>query len=241
MHEWKRRDTFMALIAVCTLIGLFFLAEHLYVKPEEQDLATAEATLETERDKVATLESKEDQADQALSQSSRTAQQKLPVVPLLDQLFIGFERAQVSTETAIEEIEIAYNEEGVSLPDKREEQNDSEETPDSGRSSAPDTSSADEESDGQGSSTTQSGLNTIEFSIQLTAANYEEMLMFLQNVTGQARITQVSALEFEETEGSEEVALSVVLSSYYASDLQELAHETPQYDYGETPGKITPF
>ncbi|MRH42971.1 hypothetical protein GH741_09765 [Aquibacillus halophilus] len=88
--------------------------------------------------------------------------------------------------------------------------------------------------------TSLAGLTTINYQLQVSVANYQEMYSFLQQLTDTDRLLNIDQLIFGAA-GEGNLDFSVTLSTFYSPSLLNLQVEAPTYDFQPSAEKTTPF
>lgn len=221
--EWNRTSMITSVVCLIVLVVFFVLGRQWFLQPINEELQERKSTLETERKVLSAMESNQEPDEREEILTSRTLQQQLPVIPLLDQLLIGLDRAESISTSLINQVGIDAFETNLTVKPEVEEDNE-------------------EDQEAEGAGVLIEGLQTMQFSIDMTSENYEEMMKFLTELKSLPRITQIESIQFEAPgEDSSEVSYSLLLNSYYLPAYADLANEAPQYHYGGGSNKVNPF
>ncbi|MBH0230022.1 hypothetical protein [Halobacillus yeomjeoni] len=213
--------------AVLFSVLFIILGNRFFIDPLEDEVKGYKKTLQAERKILSAIQ--ENQKEELRKQliTSRTIQQQLPVIPLLDQLLIGFDRAENSTTSLIQNIGISDREALVALGEEETNPEDGENV------------------EGENEEAVEleiiEGLHQLDFSIQVTSKNYKEMISFLEEIKSLPRVSQIESIQFDAPENENELGYTLLLSTYYLPVYSHLANEAPQYHYGGSYEKVNPF
>ncbi|WP_281975917.1 type 4a pilus biogenesis protein PilO [Halobacillus litoralis] len=230
--EWNRLSILSLLFGMLLCFSIAVFGIQVIVHPLQQEVKEKEKVVEQEEKVLSAIEENSNESERDLLLTSRTIQQQLPVVPLLDQLLIGLDRAANSSTSLINNIGISDSESIIALADEEVEGLDEEDGEEE------ELKPESEESEAQ---QLIEGLHTLQFSIDVTSENYSEMMKFMKEIQSLPRITQIESIQFEAPDNDSELGYSILLNSYYQPLYAGLANEAPQYHYGGNSDKLNPF
>ncbi|MFD1018911.1 hypothetical protein [Thalassobacillus hwangdonensis] len=235
--QWNKNTALITALLIVVLIAGIYFGHLLVISPLEEKVVHTEAALETELKILDAMEKNTEVAVVEEVHSSRVFQQKLPVIPMLDQLFIGFDRAENSSDSFIEDIGIEYGAGTVVFAGTEADEVDEVETenPDQNDTEAMVTTEPPPEQ-----TFAIDGLRNVTFTMNMISKDFEGMRNFLTQLQSLPRIIQIEAITFEEP-ADDELNYSLTLSSYYMEGLDILKNEAPHYYYGMPSDKSDPF
>lgn len=228
--EWSRSSLVVLVFGCVLVLLLFLLGQRLWFSPIEAEINQREDAIMQEEKILAAIEANQGEEEREQILSSRTMQQQLPVIPLMDQMLIGLDRAENSSTSLIHSIAISDTESLLPIQETVEEDAENVDT-----ETQADVQSMEE--------TVQiiEGLHTLQFAVDITSENYEEMIEFLNELQSLPRVTQIESIQFETPDSERELGYSLLMNSYYQPLYADLANEAPQYHYGAASEKVTPF
>ncbi|WLR46127.1 hypothetical protein LC065_10950 [Halobacillus litoralis] len=235
--EWNRSRLWGIIAGVVLIIAFYILGQRVILDPYQERVAEKEATLAQEQKILSAIENNQEESDREQILSSRTIQQQLPVIPLIDQMLIGLDRAENASTSLITSIGIADSESSVSILQQEDElkmngENDESEEVVDLQSDEPVEDEAGQRIE---------GLHTLQFNVDVTSENYDEMVSFMKEIQSLSRVIQIESIQFDAPESENELGYSIVMNSYYQPLYANLANEAPQYHYGGSSNKVDPF
>lgn len=235
--EWNRRILWIIMAGFFLVIAFYILGQRVFLTPYKEQVAEQEDSLAQEQKILSAIESNKEESKREQILTSRTIQQQLPVVPLIDQLLIGLDRAENASTSLINSISIADSESSLTIKEPEDEfvdkggNNEEAEGLDT---------EVDKPIDDEAEQLIE-GLHTLQFTVDVTSENYDEMLGFMKEIQSLSRVVQIESVQFDAPENENELGYSIVMNSYYQPLYAELANEAPQYHYGGSPNKVDPF
>ncbi|MYL72191.1 hypothetical protein GLW00_15200 [Halobacillus litoralis] len=235
--EWNRRILWIIMAGFFLIIAFYILGQRVFLTPYKEQVAEQEDSLAQEQKILSAIESNKEESKREQILTSRTIQQQLPVVPLIDQLLIGLDRAENASTSLINSISIADSESSLTIKEPEDEfvdkggNNEEAEGLDT---------EVDKPIDDEAEQLIE-GLHTLQFTVDVTSENYDEMLGFIKEIQSLSRVVQIESVQFDAPENENELGYSIVMNSYYQPLYAELANEAPQYHYGGSPNKVDPF
>lgn len=236
--EWSRSSLWIIIAGVVLILACFLLGQRVILAPYQEEVMEKEANLTQEQKILSAIENNQEESEREQILTSRTIQQQLPVVPLIDQLLIGLDRAGNASKSLINSIAISDSESSVPIIEPENEleengvNNEDEENVDE--------DVVDESVEDEAEQLIE-GLHTLQFTVDVTSENYEEMISFMKEIQSLSRVIQIESIQFDAPESENELGYSIVMNSYYQPLYANLANEAPQYHYGGSPNKADPF
>lgn len=224
-------------VIIISLVLLMIFSEISFyfwiLKPEYEKEKQIRLTLRTE-------EKLNEQYLQSLQQktavkTSHQLQKKLPVLPLLEQVFLTLEKAEIVSNSVIESYKL------------REE--DDASGSESGETTEIDLSETNQQDDGQTASDKEKNdalpdhLKSVTIDLTVNTTSYENLLTFLATIEKNERITTIDQISVQQPEEDETdvITYQVTLSAYYAEGFQELEGEAPKAAVPEAGGSNNPL
>ncbi|ALC89793.1 hypothetical protein AM500_08410 [Bacillus sp. FJAT-18017] len=254
-----RLDSKKQNLIIASLSALFVLfvagGYFLWVQPLKADLETKEASLKTEEQLLGVLQGKEKETEEFSSESTTQLQTKIPVKPLVEQLILDFEKAEVISGSKVLSMSFAQDG-GVE---------NTEENPDGAALEAVANETTIEAAEGDtidGTTTDENGklvepksviavpegVKKVTVQLALEAAGYEEIEKFIATLESLKRIAVVESINYignheVTTILAEEPSLkfTITLSAFYMPDLADLAKHTPTIETPEPAKKRNPL
>lgn len=221
--------TAAVLLAVLTYVGAYFL----YISPLKDSLALKESQLKSEQQLNTTIETRLASADTS-DISTVELQKKLPVDPMIEQLVLDLEKAEVISSSYITSME--FNSEGA--PDdalSAETQAQGAETISSAETDNP-------------SIPMPEGVSKTKVTITVESDTYFDLERFIETLEKLKRVIVVDSISFsgpEEVDSlSDEVSpiiMTLTINSFYLSGLDDLKDSNPKIESPEPANKRNPF
>ncbi|QHE53139.1 LysM peptidoglycan-binding domain-containing protein [Pontibacillus sp. HMF3514] len=225
--EWSRLHYILLTLVIVAGIGVFVIAQDIFLSPANQELDRLESSLENEEKILQTLRTKEENQTKISFQSSREMQRKLPVLPVQDQVLISLDKAESLSNSFIQSI-MMEQQESVNSELTENEDLSNEGT---------------EEQSGQpdGKTTKVSGVRALTFNLEVISPEFPDLLSFLQELNRLSRLISIDAITFEDQDEGERLTHLVTFSAYYYPTLENLQDELPQYHYESPSNKDNPL
>lgn len=219
------------MIIILLFIGLYFL----YIQPLKSTLANKQREMQTEEQLLAVIESQIHDTGSDSFEGTEELQKKLPVKPLVEQLMLDIEKAEVVSGSLVTNMEFSM---GEIEEDTTEEQLeiDLEETP------------ADEQEESKSNIPLPEGMKKTTVVLTVNSSNYFEMEKFIDSIESENRIILVGNLQID---GQEEVVSTdqekqlivseITISAFYMPALTDLIDQLPKMTVPKTGEKKNPF
>ncbi|RHW40638.1 hypothetical protein D1B31_10585 [Neobacillus notoginsengisoli] len=249
----------LALVLVLVFAGVYFLKVH----PLKTDLETKNKSLKTEEQLLAILQGKEKETEEFTAASTTQMQVKIPVKPLVEQLILDLDKAEVVSGSKILSMNFAKDGE-VSIPEQTEEEKAAEaEEESTSAETSEEAANADETPDGNEAETGQDGqtaqkpvsllevpegVKKVTIQLSVESPGYEELEKFIATIEGLKRIVIVEAIDY--TGGAEITTLqqkndplkfTVTVSAFYMPELKDLVQQLPNVSAPESAKKRNPL
>ncbi|MGV2622249.1 UNVERIFIED_CONTAM: hypothetical protein N8J90_13720 [Halobacillus marinus] len=230
--EWSRSVLYLVIVCCLLTSAVLVTGYRLLVSPAKTEAKAAATLLAEETAVLDAMKSKKEKLESESLRSSRTIQQQLPVIPLIDQLLLELEKAEAASGSMITKLETL--EKGEEEPGEEEEgvETDVEEEA---------VSLEPEDQSDNTSVKAIEGLRTLRFSVDVTSLSYPDMMDFLESLREAKRVIQIEAIKYERPDPGGPLSYSMVIESYYQPLYEELVNEAPRYQYEARSGKSVPF
>ncbi|WP_053367282.1 hypothetical protein [Bacillus sp. FJAT-27245] len=244
----KRAAAVLGLLLIAFAVGAYFLA----IQPLKDELKMKQDSLKTEEQLLAIIQGKEKETEQFSPESSTQMQHKIPVKPLVEQMILDFEKAEVVSGSKVLSMAFAKDSE-VAVQEEAEAA--SGEATDSAQSG--ETGKAGGSQEGQAEGTTAppksviqvpEGVKKVTVQLSVESPGYAELEKFVSKLESIERITVVESIAY--TGGAEITSLqqkdeplkfSITVSAFYMPELQDLAQQLPDIGAPEPAGKRNPL
>lgn len=235
--EWSRASFWMVIVGSVLFLTLLFLGKQIFIEPYQDEVKEKQVMVEQEQRILAAIENNQEDDEREQIISSRAMQQQLPVIPLIDQLLIGLDRAENASTSMINSIAISDSETVIPILDEEAELDEEERDVEAPVRDEPEMDEPGDEDVEQ----IIDGIHTLQFAIDVTSENYNEMVTFMKEIQSLSRVIQIESIQFDIPENENELGYSLILNSYYQPLYADLRNEAPQYHYGGSPNKVNPF
>lgn len=247
------RKQFLLLVLSLSLIGAGVYYSYLLLfKPIQMNIENLQIKIEQEQKALQLLKQKQSDEKTPVI-NSKKLQQKIPVLPLTEQLILQFERAETLSGSDITEMVFSEKDFDRTQLDSISSAEQTEEDGSSDANLQNDSSKSEKATDDD--STKQSlakqlpeGLKQIEATLTVEAENYFELEEFIDTIEHQTRITKVDGLiltGFKEktaaTNTVEPLIYTVTVSSYYMPTFTDLINDAPKINIPAPSHKTNPF
>ncbi|WP_052461750.1 hypothetical protein [Sporosarcina koreensis] len=228
MRSLTKRQKDLAVLILSIIFFLLLAAYSWYqlYAPAREANEQAVSSLADQREVLFELQRQVAAQPEEVSSNSRPLQQKVPVLPLEEQLLVQLEKAEVKSRADIGDVQFTKGETGPDLTEPAAESIESGDTPEP----SPETA-----------------IQAMTVDVELTASDYSQVDRFIREIEKMERIFIVQSIELtppeEQREVEEEtVPLELTLSfqAFYRPDLTDLIEETPKLDAPDPAGKVDP-
>ncbi len=239
----SKKETYIVTAVIITCIAVLCFYYFLLYSPQKANLELKQSELETEQQLLAVVESKVNQLKVDTLSNTTTLQKRIPVKPLVEQVVLDLEKAEIVSGSFIESMD--FSEVDFTIP---------QETTDASQGQAGETTSTEGAGTDESASSeqVQAGapvvLKKLQVTLSIESPSYFELEEFLQELEDQERITEIQQLTFmgnEEITSLEELveplSYQVVLSVYYLPELVDLLDGLPQLESPAPSNKKNPF
>lgn len=224
MRSLTKRQKDMALLVLSIIFFIILISYswfQLFTPAKEENTRVVDS-LVNQREIQFELQRQLAAKTEDVSSSSRPLQKKVPVLPLEELLIVQLERAEVKSDTLIQDVlftkeDLVLNEEASSVEEETITDNPS------------------------------ASLNQLLIDVDLTASSYEQLDRFIREMEQTERIFIVQSIDFdppeEQVEADAEVEpleLTISFQAFYRPDLTELQSEVPKLDAPMPAGKDNP-
>jgi type IV pilus assembly protein PilO len=216
--------------------------EIAYVDTEIQQQKSFLQQTETTQEEVATS-----------SENTFKLQEEVPVKPLVDQLILQFEKAEVLSDSLIMTMDFSDGE-ATKDEDETEEAatETAEEQPETAEAnvSNEDDSVETENAPAPAPEVLPEGVKKITAEMSVVSKNYEGLLKFLRTIEELKRITVIEAITFtglDELEMAsaeatpDQLKYEITISAYYLPELTDYLKDLPQVEFPAPQGKENPL
>jgi len=228
------------------LIGITALVLFLLVKPIETRIDTLESNIAMQEKFIEVLNQKKS-AETTPVVSSTEIQKKVPVIPLVEQLILQIQEAELVSNSSISNMTFSESDFSPVVEENQQDTNEENET-----NEAEDTNDEENDADEQENTDNQpliEGLKQVTVSLTVQSPGYFELERFLSMIENQTRITKVDSLNFTGkqeittvTQDLEEPLIyAVTISSFYMPAFPELAPDAPKIEVPNPANKKNPL
>ncbi|WP_312098090.1 hypothetical protein [Niallia sp.] len=233
------------LIIISLLAGMYFF----YLQPKLAENNKKKEQIETEQQLLSVIETNIQEKKESGEKNTFELQKSIPIKPLTDQLLMDIEKAELISETTVQNMVFSNGEIDVDSTDDAgilQEQVD--------ESTSLET---DEETTAENTEETEipaiempSGMKEMTATLEIEAQDYFALEKFISEIENNERIVLVRNINFsgdkEKTtisieEETDLVTFYVTFSVFYMPDLVDLQESLPKLDVPSPDNKINPF
>ncbi|MBS2771588.1 type II secretion system protein M [Anoxybacillus rupiensis] len=240
--RFSKRQLLVSLLAL-VLVGTSVVLLYFYtLKPLYSRLEELRTTVENEKKLLATMQTQAEQQQADRTASVVELQKKVPVKPLVEQLILDLEKAEVLSDSLISSM--SFNEEADV---NGQPSADSAQGQENGTRAYTEEQSAAQKTDSAAPSLPQ-GLKKVTAQLTVQSPSYYHLERFLQTLEKLDRIVSVETLSFSgnpeltsiDTQ-TEPLTYSLTISAFYHPGLAKLQKQTPPLDVPSPSGKRNPL
>ncbi|WP_400242644.1 hypothetical protein AB3U99_16545 [Niallia sp. JL1B1071] len=233
------------LIIICILAGMYFF----YLQPKILENNKKNNQIETEQQLLSAIETNIQEKKESGEKNTFELQKSIPIKPLTDQLLIDIEKAELLSETTIQNMVFSNGEVKVNSADDvgiLQEQFD--------KSTSLETEEETKEAEDPDETELPaiempSGMKEMTATLEIQAQDYFALEKFISEIENSERIVLVRNINFsgeeEKTTISDEenqlLTFYVTFSVFYMPDLVDLQESLPKLDVPLPGNKINPF
>lgn len=247
------RKNLVLIISLVLAVGLVVGSYFYFLSPVKSDIKLLKDQLATEEKLYDTLAKQVGNTKTDVMENSRFLQKKLPVESFLEQFLLDLEKAEVVSNSLIEDMSFqdnAVSESDVIVDNSANQAEGQAQNANGGQENQTANANKSTETNQQTGAvpTIPEGMKRVTVNLTVTSANYFDMLKFLDTIEHLERITKIDSLSF--TGGEEilsvdqdikELTYTVVVSTFYYPTLAELRDELPVFDTPPPSNKDNPL
>lgn len=253
----EKRSRLLLILVTLLAAAFYFGAYVLYLAPLKDSLSGKESQLKSERQLSTTIEERLASAGTGITGSTAEMQATIPVEPLVDQLILDLEKAEVISNSSIISMEFSDGDstEGDSQASGTTQTDQSDQTETSNQDVEP----ADETAANSSSTPAESqsdenklimpeGLAKTSATVIVESANYFELEKFIETLERLKRAVRVESIAFT---GPEEITslstenpliqMTLVLNAFHLTGMDELKDFNPKIETPQPANKRNPF
>lgn len=261
--EFTRTHVIAIVLAVVLCIGFGAGGYFLLLQPEREILEQKESDLHMFREELTIVEQKSQQIEEQTVVGSMELQKQVPVKPLLEQLLLDIEKAELLSDSTVLDLKVGSTDEEVEFPvdeeadneTESEEADDVEEQPGEEVNENEEENEEENENENEEETTTgqqieflPKGMKTIKVNILAEANSYFEIEKFIDVLQSLQRIVRIDEVKFtgqeEITSVDDEISsipFEIILTAFYYPNLADLQDELPKLDRPDPANKKNPF
>lgn len=246
----EKKMSFLLLLALLLALALYAGSYFLYLSPLKDSLALKESQLKSEQQLSKTFENQLATANSGEIDSSVEMQEMLPVDPMIEQLILDIEKAEVISNSSIISIEFNATEDAIEADAAIEETQQTDQT-------------AAQQADGTGTQVSEApakdineksqlimpeGLSKTTVSIVVESDNYFDLEKFIETLETLKRVVMVESIAFSGPEEltslvneAEPIQMTIALNTFHLTGFDELNDYNPKIETPEPANKRNPF
>lgn len=251
----SRKQFIIIILTIFLLGGILTGGYFWFIDPLKSGVTLRENELKNEEKILAVLEAKRSSEVTSSFETTVELQKKLPVKPLMDQLLLDLEKAEIISNSFIKTIQVENADasshanpvdETQQIPN--DENRGSQKEAESESSEYKSEETAGNEESNQFKQELPAGLKKITMTLSVQSPTYFEMEKFLQSLESMKRILTIENLSFKGNKellsidkSIESLEYNVIIAAYYSPNLLELQDDLPTIKKPEPANKINPF
>ena len=233
--QLTKKGSVIAILSITLIILLFAGVYMLIVQPKKTELVRKETEYKTEEQLLAALQSQSSEANSNTFESTVELQQQVPVKPLLEQLVLNIEKAEVVSGSFVSSMNFGTS--GVTVTDEAENETNEVEI-DLNEEDKPEKSPI----------VLPVGVNKVSINLTVQSPSYFDLERFIEEIEQSERIIVVDNITFS---GKEEITsleqadqpltFSLSVSAFYMPSLNDLIDQLPRMEVPKPSNKKNPF
>lgn len=252
------------LIAVIIWVSVFFLI----IQPKKKELELQENQLRTEQQTLTSIQNQLTNMKNVTFDSSVQLQKSVPVKPLLEELVLDIEKAEVVADGHVKDMTFGEGE-AVELEKDDEksnenEQSNGEQVEDNNRGGTEKDENVNEDKENEQNQNEQNqnesqkkkketiplpdGVKKIAIKLEVETETYKSLEKFIETIENSERIIVVENIDFtgpkeitSEDGDQEPLDFTLTISAFYMPSLTDLIDQLPQIDAPAPSNKVNPF
>ncbi|MBS4191467.1 pilus assembly protein PilO [Bacillus sp. FJAT-49705] len=241
--QFSKKEKQIGILGVIILIlfitGLYFF----YLQPLKSALSTKESELRSAEKLFEAVEShRPDDPQSDTFTSTESLQKQIPVKPLVEQLLLDIEKAEIISDSLVLEMEFTDGD-IIETP-----MNESENTNTANEEINTDNTEAEQVDDKKSNIPMPSGMKKTTAVLFVQSPSYFELEKFIETLESQERIILVEKLEINgleeviSTDQEKELITSqITIATFYMPNLTDLIDQLPKMEVPKPSGKKNPF
>ncbi|RAK21384.1 type IV pilus assembly protein PilO [Anoxybacillus vitaminiphilus] len=247
----------LLLLGIFITMGLAFFVLYSYIlKPMHERIEQLQQTLSTEQQLLDATREQTAQQETEITESVVELQKRVPVKPMVEQLLLDLERAEVVSDSFISSISFTEDSEVTTQPSASESDTDAAAEQPQSSSVAEQLNTGiqsvqkqgNEQQPNQPAIPLPNGLKSISATLTVQSPTYYHLERFLETLEGLKRIVSVQSLSFagnqEVTSAAAEIkplTYSLTVAAFYYPSLADLQDKVPPLDVPPPSEKRNPL
>ena len=235
--RFSKKEKIIVFSGVAFILILFAGVYFLYLQPLKADLEHKQTEFHQETQLLTVIENQMQSIKTDTFENTETLQQQIPVKPLVEQLLLDIEKAEIVSGSFVSEMEFSDGE-------ITEEANDNSEEVD--------TSSAETETEpgeeAKSSIILPSGMKKTSATLKVQSPTYFDMEKFIATLESQSRIIVIEEIDItgpDELVSSDQekqlIYFEITISAFFMPNLKDLIAHLPKMDVPNPSNKKNPF
>lgn len=245
IFRFEKKHVYMLIGLFLMLSGLFYYLYMTMYRPVQQDASQANAELKMAQKAVAIQQNQFHTEDGTEKKSATELQKVIPSEPLIEQFILDIEKAEVKSNSLVQQMTFGANAAATDDPSSGLEQYD-EMDKSYGSSEKTEEDGADSEKQPV---TMPKGLQKEMIQLSVESPTYFDLETFLATLQGGKRYVEVENLTFTgptekvmlEELKTDKLTYTIDVSVYYHTGIQELKQELPELEAPPPGNKQDPF
>ncbi|WP_059171286.1 hypothetical protein [Bacillus sp. FJAT-27445] len=248
LHSSNKQKWIPAALAILFIVfsaGAYFFT----IQPLKADLEAKEASLKTEEQLLSIIQGRDEEAKEFTANSSTQMQYQIPVKPLVEQMILDFEKAEVVSRSKILSMSFAKDSDVAALEEEAAAEETISENGESSENAQTDEGQLDETAAPPKSVIkVPEGVKKVTVQLSVESPSYAELEKFIKTLESMKRITVVESIDYtggaELTslqEKDEPIKFSITVSAFYMPELKDLVQQLPDIGAPEPARKRDPL
>lgn len=245
----SKKQAGLIFLVILLLVSFVAGAYFLFIKPVNDQLERKQSELKMANQGLEMIENSLKRSTEKTIENSMELQKKVPVKRLLDQLLLNIDKAEIISDTTINEIKLNGSAEDEEIAFETDETETEQTEPENIETTETETENTEAiDSTKILEEKLPNGIKKVSITMNGEALTYFELEKFISSLESLQRIVKVEALKFtglEEIHSVEQeeqkVQFELTVAGYYFPNLEDLRDELPPLDTPEIANKKNPL
>ncbi|MFO1443097.1 pilus assembly protein PilO [Bacillus sp. Bva_UNVM-123] len=233
--RFSKKEKFIVIAIIAFILLLFVSLYFFYLQPLKTSAAQKQQELDSKKKLLVVIENRLDGSQTSMFESTEVLQQQIPVKPLVEQLLLNIEKAEVLSGSFVSDMKFSDEEiTEYTTGEQSDSNNDGTQPEEAGEQKA--------------SFSLPNGMKKVTVTITAQSPTYFEMEKFIQSLESQDRIIIVEELDItgqdelvSTAQEKQLIEYKIIVSAFYMPNLTDLIGQLPKMEVPKPSNKKNPF